>query len=166
MVEKDFVNSLGQSPDYASCYRALIDYLCLGQWLIFVDANGFARGQGYYFAPHREVLHINQTFFDAYFGDIAIVFHLHVKDGATHGDKSGRRVYAIVVGLSAQFLNVDPDVAQPDVKQVFPVALAGAELHVRVGVDFECAAIGELEKGAAGRSGDDHLAGLDAVADV
>jgi hypothetical protein len=51
-------------------------------------------------------------------------------------------VYAIVVGLSAEFLNVDTDVAQPDIEQVFPIALASPKLHMRVGVDFKRAAVG------------------------
>ena len=164
MVEQDFVNGLRQSPDYASRYRALIDYLCLGQWLIFVDSNGFAGGQGNYFAA-PEVLHIDQTFFTPT-SVISPLSSTFTSKMVPRTEMRAVGVWTRLCGLSAQFLNVDPDVAQPDIEQVFPVALAGAELHVRVGVDFERAAIGELEKGAAGRSGDDHLAGLDAVADV
>ena len=60
-------------------------------------------------------------------------------------------------------LDVDFHAPDHNVQQVFPRRRIGAEHDLRVGEDFEGAAVGDLEPGVTIRSGLDHLLGPDRV---
>lgn len=60
-------------------------------------------------------------------------------------------------------LNPHTDLAQPDLKQVSPIAAIGAENHMRFGKDFELAAIGDLEDAVTVVAGDDHFSRFDQI---
>ena len=105
-------------------------------------------------------------FLDAHQGRIVLVFDRDIEDRAADRNHRRGRAHAVVIGLTAQLLNMDFYAAEQDIQQIAPGAGILAKYDARVGKNFEGTAIGNLKDRETVWSGYDDLARLYWIADV
>jgi hypothetical protein len=71
-----------------------------------------------------------------------------------------------VIWLAAEMFNLDPDLAQPDIEQVPPVAAIRAEYDTGFREDFELAAVGDLKDAISIRPCNNYLQWLHCIPDA
>src|SRR5580704_4908404 len=109
---------------------------------------------------------VHNTFFYRHDGGVVVIVHGDVERRAAHGNDRCRRQNPIVIGLTAPLLDVNLYPSGQNVQQIAPIAGVLAEDNIRVRIDFESAAIGNLELRVAVSTGDDNLLDLNLIADI
>ncbi len=107
--------------------------------------------------------HADGAFHDEYRRHFGFV-HGNLKRRAANRDHSRRRINPRRVGFAAQPVDVDLDAPEEHVDQVAQASWILADDNLRVGINKERTAVGDLQRREAVRSGDDGLAQLYGVA--
>jgi len=130
------------------------------QRLILEDANPFARIENFGIAARQKrVLHRHLSFFNDDNGSGIFIFNIDVENRATHGNDRGGRADFVVIGLPADFLDLDFYPAEKYFQQILPIAGIIAENDAGILENFEGAAIGNLKNGITFSASDDDLFG-------
>lgn len=158
------VEGVRQAMQHPPCESALIDDRT-SQRLVPINADRFAGIDDSAVAFER-VADIDLAFLHADGGRFVVLFHAHLKGRSADGNHRSRSVNPIRIGLIAQMLDMDSYTPHQYVQQIAPVWRILAEDNVRVRIDLEGTAVGNLELRGTVRSGDDDLLYLDAIADL
>jgi len=131
-----------------------------GQGLILEDANPFARIENFGIATRQKrVLHRHLSFLNDNDSGGVFILNADVENCAAYGnDRSGRADF-VVIGLSADFLDLDFYTAEKYFQQVLPIPGIIAENYARIGENLEGAAVGDLKNGIPFSTCDDDLFG-------
>jgi hypothetical protein len=129
-----------------------------GQRLILKDTNPFARIENFGIATRQKrVLHRHLSFLNDDNGSGILIFNADVENCAAHGnDRSGRADF-VVIGLPADFLDLDFYTAEKYFQKILPVPGIIAENYAGIGENLEGAAVGDLKNGITFSTGDDDL---------
>ena len=160
---KRFIQCVGGGAHQALHYHSAIDHFG-GQRLILKDSNPIAGIQKTGLAGFHQVADLYLTFFNEDERCGVRVFHIDVEYGATDGNHRSRRADLIVIRQTADVLDLNFNLAEHDLKQIFPIAAIIAEDHLGIGVDVKCAAVGDMENGIAVSPGNDGLLWLNRIA--
>src|SRR3981081_2512430 len=99
--------------------------------------------------------------YDAFFhrddGRFIIILNADIKCGAAYGNYRRGGKNAIVIGLSAPFLDVDFHSSNQNIQQVTPIPRILAEDDIGIRIDLESAPVGNLELREAVWTGYDAL---------
>ena len=164
-VDGRLIERIRSRPGGALEESAVVDHLS-GKRFVFIDPDPFPR------VEHAGLTWFEQMpdFYLPLFIDdergVGRVLDFDVEDRAANGDHRARRSHRVVIRLAAEMFNLDPDLAQPDIEQVSPVAAIRAEHDAGSRENFELAAIGDLKNAISIRPGNNYLQWLHYIPDV
>ena len=93
------------------------------------------------------VLHRHLSFFNDDDGGGVFIFNIDVENCAAHGNDRGGRADFVVIGLPADFLDLDFYPAEKYFQQILPIPGIIAENHAGIGENLEGAAISYSKHG-------------------